>query len=118
MKKRGSSFSILSDLYLFKTLLSVGVDLLLVASLRQQLRPLSRRILSPLIAYGQLSYEVYLTHFFVVYTGVKLYREYEISLNDSFIWLAGIVFISGLLGHIVERYFSTPMNSWIRKNYN
>ncbi len=118
MEKRGSSFSILSEYYLFKTLLSIGVGLLLVSSVRQELQPLLRTLLSPLIIYGRLSYEVYLTHAFVVLTGVSLYREFEISLNDSFIWLIGIVIMSGLLGYAVERYFSRPMNSWIRKIYD
>ena len=118
MEKRGSSFSILSEYYLFKTLLSIGVGLLLVSSLRQELQPLLRRLLSPLIIYGRISYEVYLTHAFVVLTGVSLYRKLEISLNDSFVWLIGIVIVSGLLGYIVERYFSAPMNSWTRKIYD
>ena len=114
-EKRGSAFGILSDFYLFKTLLSIGVGLLLISSVRQQLRPMFRRLLSPLIVYGQLSYEIYLTHVFVVFTGISLYRKYDVNLNYSLFWLVGIVILSGLLGYIVERYFSTPMNAWIRK---
>lgn len=117
IEKRDSSFPILSDLYLYKTLLSVSVGLLLIASVRQQLQPLFRRLLSPIIIYGRLSYEVYLTHAFVVLSGVHLYRKLKVDLNDSFIWLVGIVFISGLLGYMVERYFSAPMNLWIRKTH-
>ena len=118
MEKRGSSFNVLSEYYLFKTLLSVGVGLLLVASVRQQLQPLIRRLLSPLITYGRLSYEIYLTHVFVVLAGISLYRKYDININDSLPWLIGIVLTSGLLAYLVERYFSAPMNSWIRKNYD
>ncbi len=118
MEKRGSSFSILSEYYLYKTLLSVGVGLMLVASVRQQLQPLIRRLLFPIIMYGRLSYEIYLTHVFVVFTGISLFRKYEISLSDSWVWLIGIVFISGLLGYLVERCFSTPMNSWVRNTFS
>ena len=113
--KRDASFNFISDLHLFKTILSVGVGLLLIASVRQQLTPLFTKLLSPLTLYGQLSYEIYLTHMFVVYSGVRLYRKYNVSLDYSFIWLIGIILVSGLLGYIVERYFSKPMNVWIRK---
>ena len=113
--KRDASFDFISDLHLFKTILSVGVGLLLIASVRQQLTPLFTKLLSPLTLYGQLSYEIYLTHMFVVYSGVRLYRKYNVSLDYSFIWLIGIILVSGLLGYIVERYFSKPMNVRIRK---
>lgn len=115
MVKRDSSFGVLGELYIFKTILSIGVGLLLVASVRQQLQPLLRKFLSPLALYGRLSYEVYLTHVFVVFSGIRLYKKYEVSLNDSFVWLVGIILISGLLGYAVERFFSAPMNLWIRK---
>ena len=118
MVKKDPAFDFIGDLYLFKTMLSVGVGLLLVASVRQQLAPLTARLLSPLILYGQLSYEVYLTHMFVVYSGVRLYKKYNVSLDYSFIWLISILIVSGLLGYIVERYFSKPMNLWIRHNDN
>ena len=112
--KRGTSFSLLSDFYLYKTLLSIGVGLLLVAAVRQKLTGPIRTMLLPLIVYGRLSYEVYLTHVFIVLAGIGLYRKYEVNLELSFIFLAGIVLLSGLLGYWVERYFSTPINQWIR----
>jgi len=98
MVKKDPAFDFIGDLYLFKTILSVGVGLLLVASVRQQLAPL--------------------THMFVVYSGVRLYKKYNVSLDYSFIWLISILIVSGLLGYIVERYFSKPMNLWIRHNDN
>jgi len=117
MVKRDSSFEVLKQWHLFKTLLSVGVGLLLLSAVRQQLRPLMRKLLSPLILYGRCSYEIYLTHVFVVFSGIKLYKMYKIDLNDSFIWLIGIIIISGLLGYLVSRFFSEPMNSLIRRKF-
>lgn len=116
MVKRDSSFNVLGELYLFKTLLSVGVGLLLISSVRQTMQPFLRNFLSPVALYGRLSYEVYLTHVFVVFSGVALYRKYQVSLDHSLLWLIAIVLISGLLGYIVERFFSKPMNLWIRKS--
>lgn len=118
MVKRDPSFSALGDLYIFKTILSFGVGLLLISAVRQQLKPLLQRLLSPLALYGRLSYEIYLTHVFVVFSGIRLYRKHEVSLNDSFIWLVGIIVLSGLLGYLVERFFSKPTNLLIRKKYN
>jgi len=115
--KRDPDFSALGELYLFKTILSLGVGLLLISSVRQQLKPVFQKLLSPLALYGRLSYEIYLTHIFVVFSGVKLYKNYDVGLNDSFAWLVGIIFMCGFLGYLIERFFSKPMNLWIRKKY-
>lgn len=114
MVKRDPSFDVVGQLYLFKTILSLGVGLILVGALNQRFRPAFRKIVSPLTLYGRLSYEIYLTHMFVVYTGIKLYKTYDVSLNNSLFFLIAIVIISGILGYAVERLFSTPMNNWIR----
>lgn len=115
MVKRDPNFSVLSEIYVFKSILSIGVALLLVAAVRHELKPVIRKLLSPLIIYGRLSYEVYLTHMFVVYSGVRLYKYYDVGINDSLIWLTGIILVSGMLGYTVERFFSNPMNLLLRK---
>lgn len=112
--KRDSSFEFLTQMYLFKTILSIGVGLLLISSVRQHLQPLISKVLKPVILYGQLSYEIYLTHVFIVISGVSLYKHYDVSLNYALVWLVGIILISGILGYGVERYFSRPLNLWIR----
>lgn len=114
MVKRDPAFSFLSEMYVFKTILSIGVAALLVAAVRHELKPSVRKLLSPLIMYGQLSYEVYLTHMFVVYSGIRLYKNYDVGINDAFFWLIGIILVSAILGYIVERFFSNPMNLWLR----
>lgn len=115
--KRDASFDFIAEIYLFKTILSVGVGLLLICSVRLQLMPLLRKVLSPVMIYGRLSYEIYLTHVFVIMAGIRLYRANEVSLNYSLYWLVGIIFISGVLGYSVERFFSRPMNLWIRNRF-
>jgi len=117
IEKRGSFYPFLSEFSLFKTLLSVGVGMLLISAVRQQLKPLIQRLLAPLIIYGRLSYEVYLTHIFVVLIGVNHFRKYGVELNYAFFWLIAILILSGILGHLVERYFSAPMNSMIRTKF-
>jgi peptidoglycan/LPS O-acetylase OafA/YrhL len=72
-------------------------------------------IASPLLALGRRSYEIYLTHMFVVF-----------ALFDAFIatgqrrsWLpalfAGCIAGSAVLGDLVARYHSEPMNHWLRQ---
>ena len=117
VQKRGTAYPFLSELYLFKTLLSVGVGLLLISSVRQQLSGWFRTLLSPLIFYGKISYEVYLSHVFVVLAGVALYRHYGSNLSYSLFWLIGMIALSALLGYLVKEYFSEPMNTWIRNRY-
>ena len=117
VQKRGTAYPFLSELYLFKTLLSVGVGLLLISSVRQQLSGWFRTLLSPLIFYGKISYEVYLSHVFVVLAGVTLYRHYGSNLSYSLFWLIGMIALSALLGYLVKEYFSEPMNTWIRNRY-
>lgn len=111
--KYDSNLATLKGMYLYQTIISIGTGLILISAIRQKL--VFRPVLYPIAWYGKLSYEVYLTHMFVVYFGIRLYKAYGSPLEYSVIWLAGIIFISGLIGFIVEKYFSVPLNNKIRK---
>ena len=117
MAKRDPSFRVFTEISIFNTAISIGVGLLLVSSVRKTLSPAMQTLLRPLIAYGRLSYEVYLTHMFVVYSGVRLYKKYQISLDNAVACLIAIVVVSAILGYVVERFLSKPMNVWIREHY-
>jgi peptidoglycan/LPS O-acetylase OafA/YrhL len=106
-------FPAINELSLYQTILSIGVALILISSVRQKL--FMRKVLYPITLYGRLSYEVYLIHMFVVYSGIRVYKYYGSPFDYSLIWLLGIVFIAGVLGGIVERYFSAPLNIKLRK---
>jgi peptidoglycan/LPS O-acetylase OafA/YrhL len=65
-------------------------------------------------SFGRLSYEIYLTHMFVVFSIVRLY---EASGSDSrFIplWYIATAAICWLLGVGVDRGLSTPSNRSLR----
>ncbi len=69
--------------YLFKSnlyALCLGASLLLIACYAQP--PAPRRGLGWLARMGQLSYELYLSHMFIVLAGVALYRAYFGKLQD------------------------------------
>ncbi len=118
MFKRETFFPVLSNAYLYKTLLSLGVGMLLIVSVRHKINRVFRTLISPLRMYGKLSYEIYLSHSFVVLTGVSLYKKYQVNLEYAPIWLFGIIVLSGVLGHIIEKHFSSPANTYIRKRWN
>lgn len=63
---------------------------------------------------GRSSYEIYLTHMFVVLTGVQAYKGWQISPLWSPAWYAGLFLLCGILGDRVRTRFSEPANAWLR----
>jgi peptidoglycan/LPS O-acetylase OafA/YrhL len=95
------------------TVLAVGTCMLIAAT--TQLNFKSARILKPLQKLGQLSYEVYLTHMFVVYSMFNLFVILNKPMTLVPLLFVGTILISALLGNVVASYFSEPMNRFIRK---
>jgi peptidoglycan/LPS O-acetylase OafA/YrhL len=74
-------------------------------------------VLEPLRWLGRRSYEVYLTHMFVVMGFFHLFvaaGRHGGAVTPLF--LAVVVF-SGILGGIVARYFSDPLNRMLRHHW-
>jgi len=78
------------------------------------------RILAPVRWLGRLSYEVYMTHEFVVIAIVDLAllvgrRTGGRGFHHGLLaWVALIMLLSAALGWLVARYFSEPMNRRLR----
>jgi peptidoglycan/LPS O-acetylase OafA/YrhL len=66
-------------------------------------------------SFGQLSYEVYLTHMFVVFAAVAMFQSTGANAYWSILWVPPTVAATWLLGKLVERYFSTPCNRALRR---
>jgi peptidoglycan/LPS O-acetylase OafA/YrhL len=66
---------------------------------------------------GRNSYEIYLTHMFVVISLVSGYKA--LGLSGEWTWglYISVIVLSGLLGAAVTRYFSTPANNFLRAQY-
>jgi peptidoglycan/LPS O-acetylase OafA/YrhL len=62
--------------------------------------------------FGRHSYEVYLTHEFVVVWGTMLYIK--VRRGPLSLWFLGILLLTAPLGWLVARYFSEPMNRRLR----
>lgn len=95
------------------TLVGLGACLLIAASVGSAWH--APRVLSPVLAYGRRSYEVYLTHMFVVFACFNFF----IGRGKPTGWVPGlfliVILLAGLLGEGVGRFFSEPANRWLRR---
>lgn len=66
---------------------------------------------------GKYSYEIYLTHMFVLILGVKFFNHLQLNENWLIPFCLTLIFLSYLLGKIVFNYFSEPVNIKLRKNW-
>jgi peptidoglycan/LPS O-acetylase OafA/YrhL len=64
---------------------------------------------------GSHSYEIYLTHMFVVFGGIALFRSIGGSDGQGLLWYVPIVLLCWLLGIAVARYFSVPCDRALRR---
>ncbi|MBF5046590.1 acyltransferase [Aggregicoccus sp. 17bor-14] len=76
--------------------------------------PRALRATAWLRAWGRMSYEIYLTHMFVVYAAVRLFRAGGGELRHGWLWYLPVVPLCGLLGWATERWLSVPCERWLR----
>jgi peptidoglycan/LPS O-acetylase OafA/YrhL len=95
------------------TILAIGTCLIIGASAQTQWR--SPRILTPLIKLGERSYEVYLTHMFIVFVFFDLFMQFGKQMKLVPVLFLITILISGLVGDSVARLYSEPMNRVLRK---
>ena len=94
------------------TVLAVGTCLVMIA-IAQRDRPGSR-ITAPLRWFGRTSYEIYLTHMFLVTVGVAGFAAAKIPDAWEPVWYLALLGASGLLGDAVARFYSEPLNRKVR----
>jgi len=95
------------------TILAIGTCLLIAVS--AQTRWQAPRILTPLLRLGQRSYEVYLTHVFVVLGFFSLFLAASKPMKYVPALFIVVILISGLLGELVARVYSEPINHRLRQ---
>jgi peptidoglycan/LPS O-acetylase OafA/YrhL len=92
------------------TLLALGTCMTIFATVLR--RTVGGWITGPIRWFGRHSYEVYLTHEFVVVWGTLLYVK--VHRGALPLWFVGILLLTAPLGAIVARYFSDPLNRRLR----
>jgi peptidoglycan/LPS O-acetylase OafA/YrhL len=67
---------------------------------------------------GRLSYEIYLTHMFIVYALVRWFHQSGADMKWGFLLYPMAVVFSWALGKLVDRGLSTPCNQWLRRRFH
>jgi peptidoglycan/LPS O-acetylase OafA/YrhL len=97
------------------TILAVGTCMVITAVAQALWQ--APRILKPLLKLGQRSYEVYLTHIFVVLGLFNLFVAAKKPMKAVPVLFIAVILFAGLLGELVARGYSEPMNRWLRKRW-
>jgi peptidoglycan/LPS O-acetylase OafA/YrhL len=94
------------------TVLAIGTCMFIAAT--AQTRWKVSRAFFPLLKIGQYSYEVYLTHMFVVFTLFDLFLRMGHPMRLVPVLFVATILVSGLLGALVAGVYSEPMNRRLR----
>jgi peptidoglycan/LPS O-acetylase OafA/YrhL len=97
------------------TVLAIGTCMLIAVF--AQTRWQAPRVFAPLLRLGQRSYEVYLTHVFVVLGFFSLFLAAGKPMKYVPLLFLVVILIAGLLGELVARGYSEPMNRWLRQRW-
>jgi peptidoglycan/LPS O-acetylase OafA/YrhL len=95
------------------TVLGLGTCLFIAATTQTQWR--SPRILRPLLRIGQYSYEIYLTHMFIVFGLFGLFLDVGKPMRLVPVLFTTTILLAGILGGVVAHLYSEPMNHYLRQ---
>ena len=98
------------------TVLAVGACLLIAAATSSGWRAPS--VLRPVLWLGQRSYEVYLSHMFIVIGLFALYIRLGTPVKAAPLVFAATIVVAGALGDLLARLYSEPLNRIIRKRFD
>lgn len=101
---------------LYMSVVGIGASLLIAVAAQTGWR--SPRVFAPLLRAGQRSYEIYLTHMFVVIALAGAFAGTGSAMWAVPLFFVGVLVIAGLLGEAVARIYSEPMNRWLRGRWN
>jgi len=97
------------------TILGVGTCMFIAATAQMGWR--SPRWLRPLLKIGQYSYEVYLTHMFVVFGFFDLFLVAGKPMRLVPVLFVATILVSGIVGAAVSGLYSEPMNRFLRSRF-
>jgi peptidoglycan/LPS O-acetylase OafA/YrhL len=97
------------------TILAVGTTMLI--GVAAQTRWQAPGVLVPFLRLGQRSYEIYLTHIFIVLGLFSVFIAAGKPMRYVPALFLIVIPIAGLLGELVARGYSEPMNRWLRRRW-
>ena len=97
------------------TILALGTCMIISVSAQTKWR--SPRFSAPFLMLGQRSYEVYLTHMFVVFGLFHLFLMAGKPMRAVPAFFIATILLAGLLGELLARFYSEPMNRWFRNRW-
>ena len=98
-----------------ETILAIGACLVIIAAAQNQWK--SPRVLSPVLNLGQRSYEVYLTHMFVVFALFNLFVKLGKPMRAVPVLFVVTIVTAALLGDLVANLYSEPLNRRLRTRW-
>ena len=98
-----------------ETILAIGTCCIVAWAAQSQWR--SPIALGWLRSLGQRSYEIYLTHMFVVFALLSFFLRIEKPSWFVPVYFLLTVAFAGALGALVARSYSEPMNRWLRNRF-
>ena len=110
---RGEAWG-LADSGLDMTLAALATCMIITSAAGTHWR--SPRLAAPLLTLGRFSYEIYLTHMFVVFALFNAFVSAGSALRAVPVLFVGVIVAAGLLGALVARCYSEPVNRRLR-NY-
>ena len=97
------------------TIVAAGTCMIVAAS--AQTHWTSSPVFRPLLRLGQRSYEVYLTHMFIVFACFQLFLAAGKPMEAVPALFIAVILISGLFGEVIARFYSEPMNRFLRNRW-
>jgi peptidoglycan/LPS O-acetylase OafA/YrhL len=107
---------LITDSGLDMTIIALGTCLVVIAA--AQTRWKGPRLLAPLLRLGRCSYEVYLTHMFVVFAFFAIFVKYGSPIWSVPLLFVATVVVAGAAGDVVSRFFSEPVNRILRERWS
>jgi peptidoglycan/LPS O-acetylase OafA/YrhL len=97
---------------LHMTVLGIGTCMFIAAAAQTQWK--APRMFSPLLKMGQYSYEIYLTHVFIVFALLTLFVDAGKRMILVPVYFVATILISSAVGALVAKAYSEPMNRLLR----
>ncbi len=97
------------------TILALATCMVIAAAAQTKWR--SPRVFTPFLLLGHRSYEIYLTHMFVVFGFFHLFLFAGKPMGAVPVLFITVILFAGVLGELVARFYSEPMNRWLRKRW-